>query len=841
MKTLIITEKPDMSEKFSEALKDRTKNMKKQFDGKIRYFESDDYVITNAVGHVYRSKDPKQYEGIFGGWKWSAIPFYPPGGNLDFEPGKDKKDIVSFLKKQFKRNDISAVINACDAGREGDLIFWEIYDQNKSKFEVKRWWASSLTKKAILDAFDNLRDSKFFMPRKDEGYARQFADWAFGHNITVALTIKARIPKTVLHGGRVKTPVLKILVDRKREIENFVPQKYFEIEADFGNKYKGQWFKGELGNTKLSTKEEADKIASLVKGKIGKVISKEVKEDPEYPKPLYSLTDLSYDANKKFGYAADKTLQIAQQLYEAFEVISYPRSSSNHLGTDMIPELKGILEGLDTYDYAPFAREIIAKGIKTSTRFVDDSKLSDHHAIIPTNKRVDFSDFKKGKGVTAQELQNIYDLVAKRFLAVFYPPAKYEKTSIVTEVEKETFKTNGKIMMDPGWKVVYGKDVVEDVEEDEKEGKKAKGKEKEKEAILPPIDEGEENEVKDSEAKGKETKAPTHYDDGELIKMMKNPRAMSKLIEDEALSNIMKNKEEGIGTEATRSGIIKELKAKGYIAEEGKTKKKYLVATPLAEQVVDLAPEEIRSPIITADWEQKLVMIQEEKMTRKQFEEDIRKFVLESIEKIKNSNVEIKVKSVNEAQETEYTCLKCKGKMVKVKYQDLDYYICENHKKESPCMRLYEKTLNKTLTKKQIHELLTNGETKDKVPKLKNQSGKVYEARIKMDMEALRALPIIENDGKPRSQATEVKCPFCEGKIEENSKAFGCDSYKQKKSCGFTVWKNNSEKLNIIQIQKLIDENKTDVIDDMKGPKGKYSAYYELDVKNKKIERKYAN
>ncbi len=811
MKTLIITEKPDMSRKFVEALKGGERFQRKG-DKNLMYYEGEKHVIANAVGHVYGTKTPKDYDE-FKGWKWEAIPFFPPNGSLDYVPSASKKGLVKSLSELFKRKDIECVINACDAAREGDLIFWEIYDQLKSRLPVKRLWTSSLVKESILKAFEDLKGEEFYTNRKQEAYARQFADWALGMNLTIGFTLVANMGRA-LHIGRVQTPTLAILVQRKQEIDQFVSKDYYGLKVDFG-KYEGVWFKNELGNTRIDEKEEVEKLKQLVQGKTGVIEGKEVEKENQKPKFLYNLSQLQSEANKKFGFSANDTLQLAQTLYEKYEFITYPRSSSSHLGTTHIPELPKTLDAIKGEEYKAYKEQIIEWKIPTNKRFVDDSKLNDHHAIIPTIKPQNIELLQNDP--QGKKLLQLYDLVVKRFLAVFYPDAEYEKTTIITNIGGETFKTTGKIKINSGWKEVYG-------DSESKENK---------EELLPPVNKGEELKVVSAEVQSKKTKAPDHYTEGKLIEIMEDPR---RLLQDESLKKILKEREAGLGTVATQSSIIENLKDRKYVEVIGKGKAQYLVATKLAEQLINVAPKELKSPEITADWEQKLLDIQKGKLTRDCFEGEIRNYVEGNLLILKNSEVQQHFQQVrDDLQDSGIKCPKCKGKIKIVSYKKSDLYVCENHTKESPCVRIYETTLGKKISKTQIKQILEKGQTTLVVKGLKSVSGKTYEAKIKLDLEQLKCVPVF--DQKTASKSTELQCPFCGGKIVEREKAFGCSNWKEK-NCKFTMWKNGKE-IDAKLVGKLIKDGKTDVVS-LKGPKGTYKVVFVLDKDNKDILREFA-
>lgn len=813
-KTLIFAEKPDQAGEYMAVLK-KEGSFFKSSKGE-GYYESDKYVITWGYGHMLTSKQPNDYTEFTSkpnkGWSWDAIPFYPPNGNLDYYFKADKTFAtktrqIDVLKKQFSRKDIDEVVCATDAGREGELIFWEVYDYCKCKKSVKRLWISSLVAEDIEKGFKTLRDKAFYEPRRQASYARQYADWMLGHNLTVGFSIKVNMGRA-LHIGRVQTPTLALLVKRRLEIDNFVPKDFFEIEAEFGGKYKGMWFKDQLGNTRFDKEDEAKAIMEKVKGKTGTVIKKDVTKVPEGPKKLYNLSLLQSEVNKKYGYAVGKTLEIAQLLYEKYKFLSYPRTSSNHLGTVHVPELPHILKGVRIPEYEKFVDHIVATGIKTTKHFVDDSKLSDHHAIIPTKMKADLSKIqdeadKKGKVIhSKQEIKNVYDMVVKRFLSVFYPAAVYEKTEIVTEVETETFKTSGRILVSAGWKEVYGTEVEEEEEEDS--SKKGKGEEKAKTVTLPPIAKGETNPVTEAKVLPRKTQPPKHFTEGTLVTAMENA---GKFIEDEELREIMKEANEGqgagLGTEATRAQIINQIKQRGYAEEKGKGKTSYLIATDLAVDLITIAPEELKSPEITADWEQKLMDIQNQKLLRENFEEGIGEFVERNLKELKGSELEVEFASAGGKEvgicPTCKTSVKEKGKA----------YSCDND-----CFVAYKTFVGKKVTETHVKQLIKNNITSE-IKGFKKKSGGTFNACLTIKEGKLTfAFP------EQKNEETSLKCPECSGKIMERTNSYICENYTTEKPC-FAIKKEIAgKKLTDKQINSIIIKGETELIDGFKSKKG---------------------
>lgn len=884
MKTLVIAEKPSAAIDIRKGL-EKYGSFKKLDWG----FESDQYVITWLVGHVLSLKEPQDYPDWDKKWENNTLPWFPPNNQYEYKENEKTKDVFKKVSAFMKRKDISLIINACDAEREGDLIFWELYDYLKLNTPVKRFWESaSLTPNVVQHVIEHdLKDESFYGPRREAAYARAFADLLLGMNFTVGFTVKA---KRLLTMGRVQTPTLAILVQRKQEIENFKPEDYFEIEASFQNEhgqYKGMWFKKELSETRFGKKEEAEAIVSKIQGKKGKVIKKDVKKEEEKHKLLYSLTTLQQEANKKFGFTATKTLEVAQKLYETHKILSYPRSESEVLGSEHVKKLEPTLKAINIGEYASFATHILNTGIKITDRFINDKKLTDHHAIVPMDVKPDLS-------ALSSDEKKIYDLVVKRFLSVFYPAAQYEKTEIVTEVEGETFKTSGRIEIDPGWKVVYGKEA--DDEEDNK---------KEKEDKLPIINKDEESDVIRVQLHSKKTQPPKHYNENTLLGVMKNPK---KFLDDKELQEAMASTEAGLGTPATRAAIIENLVHRGYVERKGKQ----LIATTLGEQLVSVCPDELKSPEITADWEQKLRDVSLGDMTKDEFMSQIEEYVKKNIHALQNSTLgvnfaksngtiigkcpvcrsdflereksfscasstkenpciglpkhfagktittnqvklliekgktnmikgfkskagkkfdamlelkdgKIQFSFGNEAKETELSCPVCNGKMI----ENDKFYTCENSTKENPCLGIPKVVASKKLTLAHVKQILDKGET-EPISGFKSKKGTNFSAKLKRNDKRL------EFEFVSNQKETSLKCPLCGGSIVQNDKAFGCSNWKEK-NCQFRIWSTIAgKKLNEKIVTELIANKETkQKIDGFTSKSGKlFSAKLKLNDKN---------
>jgi len=440
-KTLIIAEKPSVARDLTDALPG-------PFQNKETHYESDDYVVTYAVGHLLELINPEDYDEKLKKWRMADLPIIPDEFRVRPRDKKAEKQLKA-IHKLLNDDEVDRVVNACDAGREGELIFSYIYETSGVDKPVERLWISSMTKSAIREGFERLRPGDELRPLEAAARSRAEADWLVGMNATRAATIRGRAwVGGVVSLGRVQTPTLAMIVKREREIQAFVPEPYWLVHASFDPRYQGLWFEGD--EVRLKDGERAEAIATKVSGKDGLVESVERKEQSERAPLLYDLTSLQRDANRRFGFSARRTLQAAQALYEGKKAITYPRTNSRWLSGDLVPQLKPTAATLQPIqEYAGAARFVFGLEQLPLGRVVNDSKVEDHHAIIPTDVPHDVHTF------TPDE-KRIFDLVARRFLAVFHPPARYARTTVVTLVEEERFRTRGKVTLDAGWRGVYG-------------------------------------------------------------------------------------------------------------------------------------------------------------------------------------------------------------------------------------------------------------------------------------------------------------------------------------------------------------------------------------------------
>lgn len=606
MKTLVIAEKPDMGRTIAAVIEPKAKNNRS-------YLEGERYIITWAIGHLLGLAEPDAYDDKYKRWNFGDLPILPE--QFKIVPNPRTKDQLKTIGELAKR--CSALVNACDAGREGQYIFALIQQQLKLTQPVKRLWISDLTAESIAKGFAELREGREFDNLTLAASARSEADWLVGMNASRAFTTKHR---TLLSVGRVQTPVLALIYDRQREIESFDSLTYYEIKAAFkqdARVYSGTW-QGE----RLTDAEKAAGIAEKVRGKQGRITDYEVKDTREYPYKLYDLTLLQRDANAKFGYSAKKTLDLAQALYEKHKVITYPRTSSNYVNEQNIEGMHKALHMLKSTAYRELAEQGKPALVHAGNKSVcNPSKVEDHHAILPTLRRA---------GALGKEEQQIYDLIVRRFLSHFYPPAEYKQHTVWTEVEGEMFKTNVKELLSLGWKVCLPND--DSGAKSSGRGKKQEDEEETEELVSEPfaVDPSAPVACTAAEAKEKATQPPKAYTEGTLLKAMESA---GKQLENEELREVMK--EAGLGTPATRAATIERLKKVGYITMQGKR----ITVTQKGRTAIELirhaGVELLTSPEMTGQWERRLHQISRGEAEREKFMDNVKRFTISIIDKVR--------------------------------------------------------------------------------------------------------------------------------------------------------------------------------------------------------------
>ena len=589
-KIVVLAEKPSVGRDIARVIGCRTSG-----DGCLI---GEQYIVTWAVGHLVTLAEPDEMDEKLKKWTFSTLPILPD--TIPLKVISSTKTQFSKVKKLINDKDTDSLICATDAGREGELIFRYIYEKAGCKKPFQRLWISSMTDEAIREGFREIRPGGDYDGLYESARCRSRADWLVGMNASRAFTLRYN---ALLSVGRVQTPTLAILVKRRKEIENFRPEGYCTVTADFGD-YKGIWFSEKLDpDTHVKTREEAEAIAAAVKDKTGTVTQAETTRKKELPPQLYDLTSLQRDANRMLGFTADKTLKTAQSLYETHKALTYPRTDSRYLPPDMIPRVVQTMKLLPE-KYQPFVAAALPEGkLPVSKRTIDASKVTDHHAILPTAKRADLSKM-------TEDERNLYDMVVRRMLAAFYPACEYDATKIITTVGEHTFRTNGRVTVINGWHDVPA------LEKPPKAKKKAKTEEEETEGPLPSLQEGDSRAVKDTRIREDQTKPPAPHTDASLLAAMETA---GKDLEDEELVRLMKGS--GIGTPATRAAIIERLIKVGYAARKGKT----LNATDKGVMLIEVMPPEIASPETTGRWELALHEITDGKQDPNRFMDGIRK------------------------------------------------------------------------------------------------------------------------------------------------------------------------------------------------------------------------
>ena len=585
-KILVIAEKPSVGRDIARVIGCRDRG-----DGCLI---GEKYIVTWAVGHLVTLAEPDEMDEKYRKWSFDTLPILPE--EIPLKVIRQTKSQFQILKKLMNDRETDSLICATDAGREGELIFRYIYEKAECKKPFERLWISSMTDEAISEGFRNIRPGREYEGLYASARCRSKADWLVGMNASRAFTLKYN---ALLSVGRVQTPTLAILVRRRKEIEQFQPEAFSTLQADFGD-YTGTCFSDRWDpDTHIPQREEAEAIAQAVKGKTGEVIQAETTRKSEPPPQLYDLTSLQRDANRMLGFTAEKTLKTAQSLYETHKALTYPRTDSRYLPPDMIPRVVQTMKMLPG-EYQGYVPGALRDGkLPVSRRTIDASRVTDHHAIIPTNKRVSPEKF------SADE-QKLYDMVARRLLAAFYPACEYDATKVITRVEGHDFRTNGKVILVNGW---------HDVPPLAAAPKARKKKEAEEDsAQLPPLAAGDTRTVRKTTVREDKTKPPAPHTDASLLLAMETA---GKELEDEELVRQMKGS--GIGTPATRAAIIERLLQVGYAQRRGKT----LTATDKGVRLIEIMPGEIASPEMTGKWELALHEITDGKQDPVRFLEGI--------------------------------------------------------------------------------------------------------------------------------------------------------------------------------------------------------------------------
>ena len=824
MKTLVIAEKPSVAQDIVRSLTPTAGKFEKHDE----HFENDKYIVTSAVGHLVEIAAPEEFDVKRGKWSFANLPVIPP--HFDLHPMDKTKTRLNAIVKQAKRKDVGAFINACDAGREGELIFRLIQQYSKVKLPVSRLWLQSMTPQAIRDGFASLRTDKQMLPLADAARCRSEADWLVGINGTRAMTaFNSRDGGFFLTTvGRVQTPTLSVVVEREEQIRKFISRDYWEIHATFAAQagdYPAKWFdpkwskaaaNAAAGNTdepdaelradRVWSQRAAQAIADAVRGQTA-TVTEESKPTSQASPALFDLTSLQREANGKFGFSAKTTLSIAQSLYERHKALTYPRTDSRALPEDYVPVVKDTFEMLSKSGMkhlAPFAATAI-KGnyVKPSKRIFDNSKVSDHFAIIPT--------LQAPSGLSEAE-QKVYDLVVRRFMAVFFPSAEYEVTTRISVAASHSFKTEGKVLVKPGWLAIYGKEAADEVA-DAKEGDKGQS--------LVPVQPGEKVKTTEVEPKGLKTRPPARYSEATLLGAMENA---GKTVEDDDLRAAMHEK--GLGTPATRSSIIEGLIAEKYMLREGRE----LIPTAKAFQLMTLlrglGVEELSKAELTGEWEYKLNQMEHGQLSRESFMAEIAAMTERMVKKAKEYDRDT---IPGDYATLTAPCPNCGG-IVKENYRR---YACSGKSgAEDGCGFSFGKTpAGRTFEVAEVEQFLRDKKI-GPLDGFRSKAGWPFTAEmvIKFDDETKNyKLEFDFGDDRKAEESGELidfsaqtslgKCPKCGGNVFEHGKSYVCEKSvptmaQPTPNCDFKSGQIILQQPVVReQMGKLLETGKTDLLD----------------------------
>ncbi|HHV48138.1 MAG TPA: DNA topoisomerase III [Rhodocyclaceae bacterium] len=808
-KKLIIAEKPSVASDIAKALGGFTKH--------DDYFESENYVLSSAVGHLLELACPEEFEVKRGKWSFAHLPVIPP--HFALNPIEKSAARLRVVNKLIKRKDVDGLINACDAGREGELIFNYIVQHAKVGKPVQRLWLQSMTPQAIRDGFARLRPGSEMQGLADAAVCRSESDWLVGINGTRAMT--AFNSKTggfhLTTVGRVQTPTLAIVVERERKIRDFKPRDYWEVEAEFAAKagnYTGKWFdegfKGKQEDEharadRLWEVARAEAIKAATSGKPG-IVSEEAKPETRLSPLLFDLTSLQREANARFGFSAKTTLGLAQALYEKHKVLTYPRTDSRCLPEDYLATVKetmrvltgeGAGKGHDEVllaRYAPFAHQVLARNwVLPNKRIFNNAKVSDHFAIIPTPQAP--------KNLNEAE-QKLYDFVVRRFLSVFFPAAEYLVTTRITRVEGHPFKTEGKVLVNPGWLAVHGK-----------EGQSGD------EGNLVAVDKDEKVKTEEVTVKASATKPPPRYSEATLLSAMEGA---GKMVDDEELKAAMAGR--GLGTPATRAQIIENLIGEQYMLREGRELIPTAKAFNLMTLLNGLGIKELTQPELTGDWEWKLGRIEKGEFTRDEFMREIAEMTRHMVERAKSYDNDTIPGDFGVLTEP---CPKCGGQ-IRETYKKFQCSCCDYALWKIVAGRQYEPV--------EVETLLREGQV-GPLTGFRNKMGRSFAAAIKLNADKLPEFDFGQDKAGDESsepvdfsgQESLGACPKCAAGVYDNGNAYVCEkSVGSEKSCDFRSGKIILQQpIEHAQMQKMLTTGKTDLLREFisNRTRRKFSAY----------------
>jgi DNA topoisomerase III len=793
-KKLIIAEKPSVANDIARVLGGFTRHGD--------YYESKAYVLSSAIGHLLELVPPEGVEVKRGKWSFANLPVIPP--HFDLQPIERTEDRLKLLVKLLKRKDVVGVVNACDAGREGELIFRYIMRHAAVKKPIERLWLQSMTPSAIKEGFDKLRRDRDMLPLADAAVSRSESDWLVGINGTRAMTAfnskEGGFYKTTV--GRVQTPTLAVLVDREERIRRFVPRDYWEVHATFASaagEYAGRWFDetfekkkdedAEARAERLWDEGRAQSIRAKCEGKPG-VVTEEAKPSTQLSPLLYDLTSLQREANGRFGFSARTTLSLAQALYERHKALTYPRTDSRALPEDYVGTVKKTLEmfaGHKGGAYARHAAQVLKKSwLKPNRRIFDDKKISDHFAIIPT--------LQPPKQLNEAEAK-IYDLVVKRFLAVFFPAAEYLVTTRITRVEGEPFKTEGRVLTEPGWLQVYGKDADE--------GDSTR---------LVPVKEREKVRTTAVEVRPAQTRPPARFTEATLLSAMEGA---GKLVEDEELREAMREK--GLGTPATRAQIIEGLIQEEYVHRNGRELQPTPKAFSLMFALRHFGVTELSSPELTGNWEFKLNQMEHGRLERSEFMDHIVELTKEMVARIKNGEIPDTAFLTLQAP-----CPKCGGK-IQENYRKFQCQKCD--------FSIWKVVSSREFAPEEIEQLVSKG-TVGPLQGFRSRMGKPFAAVVKLSPEFKAEFDFGQPEAQEKvdfsGQTPLGSCPKCGGRVFEQPMAYVCEnSVGPERRCDFRSGRIILQRpMEREQIEKLLATGKTDLLHRFISRKGRpFSAF----------------
>ena len=810
-KMLCVAEKPSVGKDIAEALGCKEK--------KQGYIEGDKYIVTWAAGHLITQKKPDEHDPSLHTWSFESLPFrFDIKDSLKVIP--EKKDMFFNIKKLIARDDVSEIINCGDSGREGYLIQKWIYRMAGNRKPEKVLWLDSFTRESILRGFQNLHEDYEFADLLQEAEARAEIDWIMGMNYSRGLTMRQETRNVLLSYGRCQTPLLNLIYLRDEQIAKFKPEPYFNLKAKFTapeGSYIGTMIGQDKKNINFAVRTEAESIAAAINGKQGTVVSFKSAQQKKNAPLLFDLGTLQTEAGNRYGYTAEETLAIAQELYETHKILSYPRTDSKYLSTALLKEIDGNLNSCNFGEFAPIVGKIRNNHWVVGKEYVNDKKITDHPALTPviTNIEAEY-------GKLSIKEKNIFDLVVRRFLAIFFPPYIYQATEIITQVDQYFFKTNGRVPLSLGYREVFA----------EYKEKKDKDKEDDESTELPGVQNGEAVRTSDPNILDKMTEPPAKITVGNIVKLMEKYN---------------------IGTPATRANIIQTLLTRTYIKLEGK---KYSV-TPLGAALINSVPSDLKDPQLTNQIETQLQKIGDGEMSKSEFLDRSYEDIKEHIRNLEKTTIRGTAAAKAEAASLA-ACPLCDGPVMKINPKAKEdgtkpnpFYGCMNYKSgckfrmpgEIPGHKFTETEVKKILPK------LKNGGTSQVIKGLKGKSGKTFDAALKWDAENSRLSFVFPEKAAESDPVGE--CPLCGKNVtkvtpkakEDGTKPipfYGCSGYKE--GCHFFIRSElPGHKFTDSEIKKMLPKLKnggtSQVIKGLKGKSGKeFDAAFKWDSENNRLK-----